>query len=409
MYLRKVLGSRRLGLIGSLAIAAQFLVTPAWANYTATISVNGVAITTATSNSTPANVTIPSDNSVDAADAVRVALSAIAPGATVSVVANNALIVGALSTNLTPVRANAGVATQSITSGVTTAEFFVYTTTTSLASFTISSGSTTSTFFLRGTAGPAYNLQATLPTTGYASTYGKLALKVTDAFGNAVSGVTPTVSAIGLTATAAPATDATGASEVSITYPTTAGAAAIQVSITATSVTGLAAPKSTLSSIITIVNLEQLLTDEKALRAVEKTAYEAEIAKLAKAAVDTKAITDKAAADAKAAADKALADAKAATDKAAADAKALADKAVADAKALQTQAETALATLKTSTDAKIAELNASITKLNTEITALKTSVTTATAATAALDKKYKALVAKYNTLAKRYKQPTIKP
>jgi hypothetical protein len=398
MYIRKFLGLRKLGLIGSLAIAAQFLVTPAWASYTATISVNGVAITTATSNSTPANVTLPSDNSVDAADAVRVALSAIAPGATVSVVANNALIVGALSTNLTPIRANAGVATQSITSGVTTAEFYVYTTTTSLASFTISSGSTTNTYFLRGTAGPAYNIQAALPTTGYASTYGKLALKVTDPFGNAVSGVTPIVSAIGLTATAASATDATGTSEVSITYPTTAGAAAIQVSITATSVTGLAAPKSTLSSIITILNLEQLISDEKALRAAEKTSYEAEIAKLAKAAVDTKAITDKAAADAKALADKAVADAKA-----------LADKAVADAKALQTQAETALATLKTSTDAKIAEMNASITKLNTDITALKTSITTATTATAAVDKKYKALVAKYNTLAKRYKQPTIKP
>ena len=383
----KLSAYRLFGLFVVTALAAPFYATPVWANYTASLSVNGVAITTASSNSTPANVTVPSDNSVDAADAVRVTLSAIASGSTISVVANNALIVGALSSNLNPVRASAGVSTQAITSGVTTAEFFVYTTTTSLASFTISSGSATNTYFLKGSAGPAYNLEANLPKTGYASTYGKLSLKVTDAFGNPVSGVTPTVSAIGLTATAAPATDATGSSEISVTYPTIAGAAAIQVAISATSVTGFVAPKSLLSSIISIVNLETLLSEEKIARAAEKAAFEAEIARVVKSAADAKAASDKTAADAKAASDKALA----------------------DAKALQTQAESALATLKTTTDAKIAELNSSITKLNSELAALKTSLLSATESKVAIDKKYKALVTKYNSLAKRFKQPTIKP
>ena len=372
----KLSAYRLFGLFVVTALAAPFYATPVWANYTASLSVNGVAITTASSNSTPANVTVPSDNSVDAADAVRVTLSAIASGSTISVVANNALIVGALSSNLNPVRASAGVSTQAITSGVTTAEFFVYTTTTSLASFTISSGSATNTYFLKGSAGPAYNLEANLPKTGYASTYGKLSLKVTDAFGNPVSGVTPTVSAIGLTATAAPATDATGSSEISVTYPTIAGAAAIQVAISATSVTGFVAPKSLLSSIISIVNLETLLSEEKIARAAEKAAFEAEIARVVKSAADAKAASDKAAAD---------------------------------AKALQTQAESALATLKTTTDAKIAELNSSITKLNSELAALKTSLLSATESKVAIDKKYKALVTKYNSLAKRFKQPTIKP
>lgn len=376
MKSRKLSAYRLFGLIVATALAAPFYATPVWANYTASLSVNGVAITTASSNSTPANVTVPSDNSVDAADAVRVTLSAIASGSTISVVANNALIVGALSSNLNPVRASAGVSTQAITSGVTTAEFFVYTTTTSLASFTISSGSTTNTYFLKGSAGPAYNLEADLPKTGYASTYGKLSLKVTDAFGNPVSGVTPTVSAIGLTATAAPATDATGSSEISVTYPTIAGAAAIQVAISATSVTGFVAPKSLLSSIISIVNLETLLSEEKIARAAEKAAFEAEIARVVKSAAEAKAASDKAAAD---------------------------------AKALQTQAESALATLKTTTDAKIAELNSSITKLNSELAALKTSLLSATESKVAIDKKYKALVTKYNSLAKRFKQPTIKP
>jgi hypothetical protein len=387
MNFHKKINVRRLSIPIVLAIAGQFFITPAWANYTATISVNGVAITTATSNSTPANVTVPSDNSVDAADAIRVTLSAIAPGATVSVVANNALIVGALSTNLTPVRANVGSPIQNITSGVTTAEFYVYTTTTTLASFTITSGSTNNTYYLRGTPGPAYNLDVNLPKTGYVSSYGKLPIKVTDVFGNPVSGVTPTISAIGLTSSAASATDANGGSEASITYPATAGAAAIQVTIPAVSVIGFLAPKSIQSSIISIVNLEDLLADEKSARAAEKAAYDAEVVRLNKLAADTKLANDKLASDAKIAS----------------------DKAIADAKALQAAAESALASLKTSSEARIAELNLSIAKLNSDISTLKTSITTAIAATSAIDKKYKALVAKYNALAKKYKQPTIKP
>lgn len=101
---------RILGAAGTLALIAQFFATPAWASYSAEISVNGVVTTTATSSTTPAIVSVPFDNSVDAGDAVRISITGIEAGASVTVAASNALIVGALSTNLLPVRANAGPA-----------------------------------------------------------------------------------------------------------------------------------------------------------------------------------------------------------------------------------------------------------------------------------------------------------
>jgi len=464
---------RILGAAGTLALIAQFFATPAWASYSAEISVNGVVTTTATSSTTPAIVSVPFDNSVDAGDAVRISITGIEAGASVTVAASNALIVGALSTNLLPVRANAGTS-QSVTTGVATAELFVYTTSTALASFTVTSGSTANTYYLKASAGPAYNIESTLPTKGYVSSYSTLPLKITDVFGNAVVGTVPTVSAIGFTASAAPATDVDGNSQIDLTYPKTAGSAALQVSIAATNVTGLTAAKARLSSIIPIVDLEAQLAAEKSLLVSEKTAfdaevarlkklaedaktaydaevarltklaadtkistdedaavakaladkaaadaktaYDAEVARLTKLAADTKVATDKAAADAKTAYDaevarltKLAADTKVATDKAAADAKTAADKAISDAKALQTQAEASLASLRTTSEAKVTELNSVITKLNTDVTSLNTKLSAATAATAAIDVKYKALVKKYNTLAKKYKQPTIKP
>lgn len=337
------------------------------ASYVAALSVNGVGITTANVSTTPANLTVPADNSVDAPDAVKVSLTSLAAGSTVSVIANNAFIVGSLSTNLLPVRATSGVASLNINTGTgTTAEFFIYTTSSSLGSFTVSSGGTSNTYYVKGSPGVAYNLEATLPSTGYVSSFGKIALKVTDAFGNAVTGIVPSISAIGLLTTGAAATDVNGASEITVTYPTSPGRAAIQIAINATSVSGLPASKSSVSSFIEIVSLEAQLLIEKAERLKEKQALESQLA--------------------------------------------AATKATEDAMAAQKAAEALVASLKSTNEAnlaKVSELNNSVSKLNQELLALKTTLNQTNSATLALDKKYKALVAKYNKLAKRFKQPTI--
>jgi len=352
--------------IFSLGLAMAFTLIPGVAHANTpviAVSVNGVAITTASQSATPANVTVPSDNSVDSQDAVRVSITNLTAGSVVSVIANNAFVVGGLSTNLVPVRSSSGVGSLNINTGTgTTAEFYVYTLSTSLSSFTISTSGISNTFYLKGNAGPAYNLESTLPTTGYVSSFGKIALKVTDAFGNAVSGVTPTVSAIGLLSTGAAATDATGSSEITVTYPTSPGRAAIQISIVATSVTGLPAAKSSISAFIDIVSLEAQLLLERAERLKEKQDLQAQL------------LTAQRAAEA--------------------------------AKSAQAEAEKSEASAKASSEsnaAKVAELNRTVSTLNSEIANIRTSLTQANSSLLALDKKYKALVAKYNRAATKYK------
>ena len=150
--------------VGSMAVVAGLLLsllsaTNAQAVATVSLTVNGVAITSATSSSTPATVSVPSDNSVDAADAVRFSLTSVDAGSTVSVTATNAFIVSTLSTTLVPIRSNSGVtsATYNVGTG-TTSEFYAYTKSTALGTITISNSGSTFTYYLKGTAGPAYTL-----------------------------------------------------------------------------------------------------------------------------------------------------------------------------------------------------------------------------------------------------------
>jgi hypothetical protein len=357
----------------SLLIALGLQAPAANANYTIAVSVNGVVITTATSSATPANVTVPSDNSIDAADAVRVSLSALTAGSTVSVIANNATVVSALSTVTNPIRSTDGSASVSLNTGTgTTADFYVFTKSTTLSSFTVSSSGVSYTYYLKGSAGPAYNLEVTMATTGYVSSFTKIPLKVTDVFGNPVTGVTPQISAIGMLSTGAAATDTTGASEITVTYPSTAGRAALQISIAATSVIGLPSAKSNYSAFIEVVSLADQIAIEKAALVAEKAAR----------AKDKEEFTSQLAA---------------------------ANKAVSDAQAARDTAEKALATLKSASDAKVAEAEKSIKDLNAQVTTLRTSLQTSQASVLAIDTKYKALIKKYNALAKKYKLPLVRP
>ncbi len=368
----KLLFTAKLLSVSSL-IALGIQAPSASANYTIAVSVNGVVITTATSSATPANVTVPSDNSVDAADAVRVSLSALTAGSTVSVIANNATVVNALSTATNPVRSTDGSASVSLNTGTgTTADFYVFTKSTTLSSFTVSSSGVSYTYYLKGSAGPAYNLEVTMTTTGYVSSFAKIPLKVTDVFGNPVAGVIPQISAIGMLSTGAAATDATGASEITVTYPSSAGRSALQVSILGTSVIGLPAAKSTFSAFIEVVSLTDQIAIEKAALVAEKAAR----------AKDKEDFTTQLAA---------------------------ATKAAADSQTARETAEKALNTLKSSSDAKIAETEKSIKDLNAQVTTLRTTLQTSQASVLAIDTKYKALIKKYNALAKKYKLPLVKP
>ena len=356
--------------VASTAVVAGLLLSflsaiPAQAAATVALTVNGVAISTATSSSTPASVSVPSDNSVDAADAVRFSLTGVEAGSTVTVATTNAFIVSTLSTTLNPVKSTSGVTSASYNVGTgTTSEFYAYTKSTALGTIVITNSGSTFTYYLKGTAGPAYTLAYTAPTSPYTSTISKQSATVTDVFGNLVVGVTPTLALINLTSTAPTATSADGVSDFTITYPATPGQSALSISIAATDVVGLQAAVKSITAFIAVADAAGTLAAEKAARATEKAASDAALA------------AEKAAR----AADKATADAALASEKAshAAD-KATADAALAAEKAARTADKTA-------TDKSIATLNAQIATLNKQIASLKVL---------------------YNKLAVKFKQKTI--
>lgn len=360
---------KKLAVVLSAALTGAFLsALPSSATVpTIALSVNGTAVTTAASSVTPASVTVPSDNSVDAADAVKFELTGIATGTTVSVNAINALVVPALSTVALPVTAAAGVATWSVNVGTgTTAVFYAYTKTIATGAVTITNGGNAFTFYLKGTAGPAYNLAFAPSISANTSSSAKVIAKVTDAFGNPVAGVTPTASVVNAVVGAIAATDAKGETEVVLTYPALAGKSAVSLSITATDVAGLPAALKTVTVFVDVADLAALLAAEKAGRAADKELADKALA-LAKAEAAAAIAEEKAkAAEAlRLAAEKAAADLKAATDKAAADA----------------------ATAKAATDKAIADLTTQVTAFSKALSDLKKA---------------------YNKMAKKFKFPAVK-
>jgi hypothetical protein len=333
----------------SLGIGTTFLVSPsAFANPVIALTVNGVSITTANVASTPATVSVPSDNQVDAADALKFSMSGIVPGTSVSVTSQNAFIISSLSTTLSPVTSAAGATSSTFNVGTgTTADFFAFTKSSGLGTITVSNSGSTFTYYIRGTAGPAYNLTFAPFTTASTSTIVKYSAKVTDVFGNVVVGVTPSLSQINLSATNPTSSNLEGVSEFTVTYPSTPGKSALSISISAINVVGLPAVVNQSSSFIDVVDANAALAAEKAARAA-----------------------DKATADAALAAEKAAR----AADKTAADAALAAEKA-------------ARAADKAASDKSILDLNASVAALKQQVAQLKVL---------------------YNKLAVRFKQKTIK-
>ena len=395
----------RKSLISSLLAGGLLLsligATPANAAPTIALSINGVVISTATVSTTPASVTVPSDNSVDAVDAVRFFLTNVDAGTTVTVAATNSFIVSSLSTTLNPVRSNAGVTSANYNVGTgTTSEFFAYTRSTGLGTITISNGGSTYTYYLRGTAGPAYTIAYTPNAKPFTSTLVKQSVKVTDVFGNAVAGVSPTITPINLTSTTATSSGADGVSEFTLTYPSTAGQAALSVSIPAVDVAGFDPAVKAISTFIDVTDANgeiakatAALAAEKAARTAEKAASDAAVA-AEKAALATATAARTAE---KAASDKALADAVAA-----AAAARTADKTAADA--ALAAANTARATEKAAADKALADEKAA---RAADKAANDKALATLTAQVTALTKQVKDLKALYNKLAVRFKQKTI--
>lgn len=378
----------RKSLISSLLAGGLLLsligATPANANPIVALSINGVVISTASVSSTPASVSVPSDNSVDAVDAVRFSLSNVGTGTTVTVAATNSFIVPALSTTLNPVRSNSGVTSANYNVGTgTTSEFFAYTRSTGLGTIIITNGGSTFTFYIRGTAGPAYTIAYTPNAKPFTSTLVKQSVKVSDVFNNAVTGVTPALSLINLTSTTPTASNADGISEFTLTYPSVAGKSALSVSIPAVDVLGFDPAVKSISTFIDVTDANGEIAAATAALVAEKAAAAAALAAEKAARTAEKAASDAALAAEKAArtADKTTADALLASEKASR----AAEKAVTDAALAAEKA--ARATDKVANDKALATLNTRVAALTKQVTDLK---------------------ALYNKLAIKFKQKTIK-
>jgi len=317
-------------LLGSVAV-----ITPARASVpTVAVTVNAVVDNDANTIAGAAVVTVPADNKVEAADAVKFALTNIVAGTSVVVTTTKATVVPALHTATVPVNSKSGSNTLTINVGTgTTAEFFVYTTTTEVGTVVIVNGSNSLTYYVKGTAGAAYNLDATVRSDVSTASIAENIVKVTDIFGNIVGGVTPTVAVIGATIeVAAGASDATtGISKFSVKYPAIAGQSAISIALpgAVADVDGLDAAKKSTVKFVTVSDLASEVTALKAVAAkaaeelaAEKAAHAKTKASLAQALGSVDLVT-KTAETTKATLDAELTKAKADLAKAQADLKAL--------------------------------------------------------------------------------------
>jgi len=121
---------KKLSIITAALVAmTTFVVAPA-ANAnagTVTLTVAGSAATGGTVVGTPVSLPVPADNSIDAADALKIAVTSVDTGTVVTAVATNATIVPALATASAPVTASSGSSTLSVSTGTgNSADFYVY-------------------------------------------------------------------------------------------------------------------------------------------------------------------------------------------------------------------------------------------------------------------------------------------
>ena len=311
---------KKVTLIIAAALTSTMLVSPA-ANAnagTVTLTVAGSAATGGTVVGTPVALPVPADNSIDAADALKIAVTSVDTGTVVTAVATNATIVSALATSAAPVTASSGSSTLSVSTGTgNSADFYVYTKSTAVGTVAITRAGTTTVYYVQGTAGALNSIAITAPASGAAGTVATLKVTGYDVFGNPKGGATinTLVSANGAaTATALTTDTATatlGTKEQSVTLPASGSVAVTAYATVATAVTGLAAPVGAVNATITVRDL----AGELAVKNAEVASLTAQlaVANQAKATAEAALAAEKiSSATAKAASDLALATANAA-------------------------------------------------------------------------------------------------
>jgi hypothetical protein len=304
---------KKVSLIIAAALTSTMLVSTAANAATTTLTVAGSAATGGTAATAPVTLPVPSDNSVDAADALKITVSGSdITGTSITAVATNATIVPAI-TGTTVVTASSGSGSLVLNVGTgTSAEFYVYTKTTTVGSVAVTVGGNTTTYYVQGLAGSLNSIALVAPASGAAGTVVTVKVAGYDVFGNLKGGSTinTLVSSNGVaTATALTTDTATatvGTKDQTITLPALGSVVITAYATVASAVTGLSGPVGSVVATVAVRDLAGELAAKTAELAVANAALAAE--KAGRAA--DKVTADKAIADAAA---------KLATDKAAAD------------------------------------------------------------------------------------------
>ena len=304
---------KKVSLIIAAALTSTMLVSPA-ANAnagTVTLTVAGTAATGGTVVTTPVSLPVPADNSVDAADALKIAVTGVDTGTVVTAVAVNATLVPALSATGAAVTASSGTSTLSIATGTgTSADFYVYTKSTAVGSVSITRAGTTTVYYVQGTAGALNSITLTAPASAAAGTSQVLKVSGFDVFGNPKGGATinTLVSSSGVALATALTTDTAvatlGTKEQTLAIPAVGSVTVVAYATVATAVTGLSAPVGSVSATIVVRDIAAELAAKNAelatANAALATANAALAAEKAGRAAD-KVASDSATATAKAA------------------------------------------------------------------------------------------------------------
>ena len=305
---------KKVSLIIAAALTSTMLVSPA-ANAnagTVTLTVANSAATGGTVVTTPVLLPVPADNSVDAADALKIAVTAVDTGTVVTAVAVNATIVPAV-TGTTVVTASSGTSTLSVSTGTgSSADFYVYTKSTAVGSVSITRAGTTTVYYVQGQAGALNSITLTAPASAAAGTSQVLKVSGFDVFGNPKGGATinTLVSSSGVALATALTTDTAvatlGTKEQTVAIPAAGSVTVVAYATVAGAVTGLSAPVGSVSATIVVRDIAAELAAKNAELATANSALKA--AQDALAAEKAGRAADKVAADAAAAKAKADAD-----------------------------------------------------------------------------------------------------
>ena len=255
-----------IAIASALALVGTVLAVPANAA-SAALTVNAVAVTPSpTTTANAVALPVPADNTVDATDALKIALTSVAAGSTVTATATDALLL----TSLTGATAASGSATLSIATGTgTTADFFVFTKTTKTGTVVVTADGVTTTYYVKGTAGALNTIVLSAPTAALGTT-AKVTVAGADVFGNAVAGSTVALQVVSLTATSTYSLTAAadGVSTKELTGLAVGSYDLIATATVANAVTGLTAPLGFVRGNLKVVDLAALVAEKDAEIAV---------------------------------------------------------------------------------------------------------------------------------------------